>query len=621
MANSSTTRKTHEEFSSNGIEAHPSKKEALLVEVAWEVANQVGGIYTVIRSKVPSMLKNWGERYLLIGPSVHPSVNTVFEDLEPGDDAYGRAVLAMREQGFEVRYGEWLTTGRPKAVLFNPWSVYDRLGEIKYLLWEHHHISIDDSDDLINQVVAFGWLVKVFLANLAKPEVTKKPIIAHIHEWMAATAIPEIRRDQLPIHTVFTTHATMMGRYLAMNDPQFYDHLPFYDWEAEAKKYNIEVKVRIERAAAHGAHIFTTVSEVTSWECEHLLGRKPEFVLPNGLSVDRYQVDHEIQNQHQVSKEKINRFVMGHFFQSYFFDLDNTLYFFTSGRYEYKNKGYDLTLEALARLNWRMKQHNIDKTVVMFFITKKPYSSINPVVMESRAKLNTIRETTEILQNKVGEKLFNHLYSRKENDIPNLNDFVDDELEIKLKRTLQAWKTNELPYVITHNLYDDGEDDILGFLRSSNLLNQKEDKVKVVYHPDFVSAASPLFRMDYEDLVRGCHLGVFPSYYEPWGYTPLECMVSGVPAITSDLAGFGSYMRDDIPDFEDVGMGLVQRRYKSFDESANELADQLFAFVKSTRTERIAQRYRLADASENFDWKVLTRHYEAAYDEVLAAKI
>lgn len=470
-------------------------------------------------------------------------------------------------------------------------------------------------------MVAFGWLVKVFLANLSKPEVTDKPIIAHIHEWMAATAIPEIRRDQLPIHTVFTTHATMMGRYLAMNDPQFYDHLPFYDWEAEARKYNIEVKVRIERAAAHGAHIFTTVSEVTSWECEHLLGRKPEFVLPNGLSVDRYQVDHEIQNQHQLSKEKINRFVMGHFFQSYFFDLDNTLYFFTSGRYEYKNKGYDLTLEALARLNWRMKQHNIDKTVVMFFITKKPYSSINPVVMESRAKLNTIRETTQILQNKVGEKLFNHLYSRKENDIPNLNDFVDDELEIKLKRTLQTWKTDALPYVITHNLYDDGEDDILGFLRSSNLLNQQEDKVKVVYHPDFVSAASPLFRMDYEDLVRGCHLGVFPSYYEPWGYTPLECMVSGVPAITSDLAGFGSYMRDDIPDFEEVGMGLVERRNKSFDESANELTDQLFAFVKSSRTERIAQRYRLADASENFDWKVLTRHYEAAYDEVLAAKI
>lgn len=621
MIKDGTSENIPADINMNGTTEHSRKDQSLLVEVAWEVANQVGGIYTVIRSKVPPMLENWGDRYLLIGPSVHPNVNTIFEDLEPGDDAYGKAVRAMREMGFEVRYGEWLTKGRPKVVLFNPWSVYDRLGEIKYLLWEHHHISIQEEDDLINQTVAFGWLVKVFLSKLAEPEINQQPVIAHIHEWMAATAIPEIRRDQLPIHTIFTTHATMMGRYLAMNDPMFYDHLPFYDWEAEAKKYNIEVKVRIERAAAHGAHVFTTVSEVTAWECEHLIGRKPELVLPNGLNVDRFQVDHEIQNQHQVSKERIHRFVMGHFFQSYFFDLDNTLYFFTSGRYEYKNKGYDLTLEALARLNWRMKQHDIDKTVVMFFITKKPYQSINPKVLEARATLNTIRHTTDAIRDQLGESLFSHLYASPESGMPDLNQFVADELRLKLRRTLQSWKTNDLPYIITHNIYNDGEDDILNFLRSANLLNHESDKVKVVYHPDFVSATSPLFRMDYEDLVRGCHLGVFPSYYEPWGYTPLECMVSGVPAITSDLAGFGAYMKEAIPDHEEVGMGLVERRQKSFDEAANQLADQLFAFVKSSRTERIAQRYRLADASENFDWKVLTKHYEAAYDLVLEANL
>lgn len=621
MIPNGTTDKIPTTTNMSGIIEDNKKDQSLLVEVAWEVANQVGGIYTVIRSKVPPVLQNWGERYLLIGPSVHPNVNTIFEDLEPEDDAYGRAVRAMREEGFEVRYGEWLTKGRPKVVLFNPWSVYHRLGEIKYLLWEHHHISIHDEDDLINQTVAFGWLVKMFLAKLTEPEINERPVIAHIHEWMAATAIPEIRRDHLPIHTIFTTHATMMGRYLAMNDPMFYDHLPFYDWEAEARKYNIEVKVRIERAAAHGAHVFTTVSEVTAWECEHLIGRKPELVLPNGLNVDRFQVDHEIQNQHQRSKEKIHRFVMGHFFQSYFFDLENTLYFFTSGRYEYKNKGYDLTLEALARLNWRMKQHDIDKTVVMFFITKKPYQSINPKVMEARATLNTIRQTTDALRDQLGESLFSHLYSSSETAFPDLNQFVADELRLKLRRTVQSWKTDELPYVITHNIYNDGEDDILNFLRSSNLLNHESDKVKVVYHPDFISATSPLFRMDYEDLVRGCHLGVFPSYYEPWGYTPLECMVSGVPAITSDLAGFGAYMHGAIPDHEDMGMGLIERRFKSFDEAANQLADQLFAFVKSTRTERIAQRYRLADASENFDWKVLTLHYEKAYDRVLEANL
>ncbi|MDP5172856.1 MAG: glycosyltransferase [Bacteroidia bacterium] len=604
----------------NGLEVHPDKKNALLVEVAWEVANQVGGIYTVIRSKVPSMKANWDDRYLLIGPSVHPNVNTIFEDLEPGDDEYGRAVVKMRSMGFEVRYGEWLTAGRPKVVLFNPWSVSDRLGEIKYLLWEHHHISIPSDDDLSSQVVAFGWLVKVFLTRLTEPDVNERPVIAHIHEWMAGTAIPEIRRDRLPIHTVFTTHATMLGRYLAMNDPMFNDHLPYYDWEAEARKFNIETRVKIERAAAHGAHIFTTVSDVTSFECECLIGRKPEMILPNGINVDRFQVDHEIQNQHQKNKDLIHQFITGHFFQSYFFDLDKTLYLFTSGRYEYRNKGYDLTLEALARLNWRLKQHNVDVTVVMFFVTKKPFQSINPQVMESRATLNTIRQTTEVIQKQFGDRLLTHMYSSESGRVPDeLSGFIDDNLKIKLRRTVQSWKTHQLPYIVTHNLWDDGTDEVLGFLRSANLLNHKSDKVKVVYHPDFISATSPLFRMDYDDFVRGCHLGVFPSYYEPWGYTPLECMVSGVPAITSDLAGFGDYMSGAIPDFEKIGLYLVNRRYKSFDESANQLADQLFDFVKKSRADRIAQRYQLADASERFDWKTLTNHYEAAYNEVLAA--
>lgn len=603
----------------NGQHGHSDKKNALLVEVAWEVANQVGGIYTVIRSKVPSMKAHWGDRYLLIGPSVHPNVNTVFEDLEPEDDAYGRAVRKMREMGFEVRYGEWLTSGRPRVVLFNPYSVYDRLGEIKYLLWEHHYISTQGGDDLTNQVVAFGWLIKVFLTRLAEPDVNQQPVIAHIHEWMAATAIPEIRRDNLPIRTIFTTHATMLGRYLAMNDPGFNDNLPFYNWEAEAKKFNIETRVKIERAAAHGAHVFTTVSDVTAYECLHLIGRKPEIILPNGLNVDRFQVDHEIQNQHQRAKDQIHTFVMGHFFQSYFFDLEKTLYFFTSGRYEYRNKGYDLTLEALARLNWRMKQHDLDTTVVMFFVTKKPYHSINPQVLEARATLNTIRQTTETIQRQVGDRLFHSLYSSDSGKFPQLTDFVDDNLKIKLRRTVQNWKTRNLPYVVTHNLYDDGTDEVLGFLRSANLLNHKSDKVKVVYHPDFISGTSPLWRMEYEEFVRGTHLGIFPSYYEPWGYTPLECMVSGVPSITSDLAGFGDYMAGAIPDHEDIGMYLVNRRYKSFDEAANQLADQLFSFVKKTRAERIGQRYRLADASENFDWKVLTDHYEKAYDLVLSA--
>jgi hypothetical protein len=176
---------------------------------------------------------------------------------------------------------------------------------------------------------------------------------------------------------VFTTHATLLGRYLAMNDPWFYDHLPFVDWAADAKRFNIEAPVKLERAAAHGAHVMTTVSQITASECEHLLGRKVDLTLPNGLNIERFVAMHEFQNMHREFKERIHHFVMGHFFSSYNFDLDRTLYFFTSGRYEYRNKGFDLTVEALAQLNYRLRATQSDRTVVVFFITKRPYRSIS----------------------------------------------------------------------------------------------------------------------------------------------------------------------------------------------------------------------------------------------------
>ncbi|MEZ4775502.1 MAG: glycosyltransferase [Bacteroidia bacterium] len=603
---------------SNG-QMNPTEPDAnaLLVEVSWEVANPVGGINAVIRSKVPTMMEKWGDRYLLIGPYINHNVMAVFEPMEPGDDPYGRAVTKMRNMGFQVHYGRWLTSGRPLTVLLPPYSVYDRLPEIKYLLWEHHDISTPGDDDLINSVVAFGWMVKVFMTRLSEPDVNTQPVVAQVHEWMAATSIPEIRRDKLPIHTVFTTHATMLGRYLAMNDPNFYDNLPFYDWAKEARHFNIETQVKFERAAAHGAHVFTTVSEVTAKECESLIGRRPEVVTPNGWRLSKYDISHEIQNVHQKNKDLIHEFVRGHFFQNYSFDLDKTMYFFTSGRYEYKNKGYDLTLEALARLNWRLKDAGVDTTVVMFFITKRDYTSINPRVLESRATLGKVRQTVEEIKQQLGDRLFDKTISNDYNRFPDLNDFVDDYWKINLRRSVQNWHSESLPPIVTHNLVDDANDEVLNFMRMANLLNYKEDRVKMVYHPDFISTTSPLFGMDYLDFVKGCHLGIFPSFYEPWGYTPMECMSFGVPAITSDMAGFGDYLVKTLDNPEKAGVYVVNRVNRSFDEAANQLADQLFAFAKMSRAKRISQRYKLVEAAEQFDWKNLAKFYEEAYQKAL----
>ena len=598
--------------------------DTLLVEAAWEVCNQVGGIYTVIRSKVPAAVQGWDQRYCLLGPYFPQQAQGEFEpfsddEMSRMDDSFAEAVRRMRAGGYDVSFGTWLVTGRPRVVLINPFQIYDQLAEIKTDLWQHHRIPVPDTDDLLHQVVAFGRLAKVFLQHLAAAT-TENPtpggpnrLLAHFHEWMTGVAIPDLRREQTPVQLVFTTHATLLGRYLAMNDADFYDHLMFVDWLREARHFNIEPAVTMERAAAHGAHVFTTVSELTVRECIYLLDRIPDAVLPNGLNIERFVAMHEFQNLHQLYKAKIQEFVMAHFFQSYSFNLDKTLYFFTSGRYEYHNKGFDLTLEALARLNHRLQESGLEGQIVMFFITKRPYTSINPQVLQSRAMLDEVRETCAAIEEQVGERLVIAAASNPDHRLPDLDSMVDDYWKLRYRRTLQSWKTSALPSVITHNLVDDAGDDILNFLRQSRLVNNQHDRVKIVYHPDFVSPASPLLGMEYGQFVRGCHLGVFPSYYEPWGYTPLECIARGVPAITSDLSGFGDYALQNVAEHEAKGIFVVHRQEKTFDQAAEELTNMLWQFVQLNRRERIQQRNSVESSAELFDWKNLRHHYDHAY--------
>lgn len=591
-------------------------QNTFLFEIAWEVCNQVGGIYTVIRSKVPSVIEQWGkENYFLIGPYFEDQAAAHFEPATDYNNEVGKAVLKMQERGFEVHYGQWIVSGRPSVVLFNPFSVFDKLPEIKHFMYQDYYISLPGHDELIDKVAAFGYQVKEFLRYLCTSGFCNKQIIAHFHEWMAGTPIPGLRKENLDIKIVFTTHATLLGRYLAMNDNNFYENLAFYNWEAEAKKFNVKAIVDIERASAHGAHVFSTVSEVTGRECTHLLGRTPDLILPNGLNIQRFEALHHVQNQHLEYKEKIHDFVRGHFFQSYSFDLDNTLYFFTSGRYEYHNKGYDLTLEALARLNWRMQQADMNITVVAFFITQRPFYTYNPNVLQSKAQIEDIRMVCEEIKEQVGRRLYQKITTASDPySFPDLGDMVDDYLRLKLRRNVQSWRTRLLPKIVTHTLVDDVKDEILNFLRVANLVNNRHDKVKVVYHPDFISSSNPLFKMDYSQFVRGCHFGIFPSLYEPWGYTPLECLASGLPSITSNLSGYGDYVSRNIIDNEKNGMYIIDRKTKNFNDAANSLTDVMMEVVKLNRRDRISLRYKCEEASLHFDWSNLLKHYIKAYN-------
>lgn len=599
---------------------NPTK--SLLVEVAWEVCNQVGGIYTVIRSKVPAIKEILGDNYCLIGPAIHPDRHAELDSLTDNNDIIGRTVARMRADGYEVFYGTWLVTGRPKVVLFNLIKELGRKTKNSKELYKNHEITEKPEDDLLSQVIAFGKMTELFFEYLALENAKEKlTLIGHFHEWMAGLPILGIKDKNIAVRTVFTTHATMLGRFLAMNDTNFYDHLSNYKWKEHAIHFGIVPIVEIERGCARDADSFTTVSDVTGKECEYLLGKKPDHILPNGLNIKRFVAFHEVQVRHQEFKEAINKFVLGHFFSSYSFDLDKTLYFFTSGRYEYHNKGYDLTLEALVRLNKMMKKADIDITVVMFLITKRASWSINPEVLESRAVMEELRQNTQAIKRQIGERLFMAAASSDTDyRLPDLNAMVDDYWRLRYRRTIQTWKSPSWPIIVTHNLHDPDNDDVLTFLRNNNLINSPNDKVKIVYHPDFISSTNPLFGIDYGDFVRGCHLGIFPSYYEPWGYTPLECIARGVPTITSDLSGFGDYVKQNLQTSFDQGVAVLNRDGRNFDKTADDLAKILFSFVKESRRSRITQRNKAEDLSETFDWHNLIKDYVKAYNFAINRK-
>jgi glycogen(starch) synthase len=589
------------------------KSNPILVEVAWEVCNQVGGIYTVIRSKAPAMMKNHSGNFCMVGPFVNKNIQAEIEPLNDVEDIFGQAAANLRKKGYDVMYAEWLITGKPRVVLLNPLIEEKALNVVKYLLWKNHGIATPTGNSLIDQVIAFAFLTKIFFDELIKLR-GDQPVVAHFHEWMASLPILDIDREKMPVKTVFTTHATQLGRHLAINSPLFYAHLPFFSWQEEAKKFGVITEASIEFGCAQKCTVFTTVSEVTARECKHLLLRKPDVILPNGLNIQRFEALHEFQNLHALYKENINEFVMGHFFQSYSFDLNKTLYFFTSGRYEYKNKGFDLTLEALVHLNEQLKEEKSDLTVVMFFVTKREFTSIRPEVLQSRAVMEEIRQVCSAIQKQVGKRFFIDSTLRQDQKLPDLNSFVDEYWALRYRRTIQTWKTKNLPQPVTHRLVNEEHDDIVKFITRRKLLNRPEDKVKIIYHPDFINSTNPLFGLDYSQFVRGCHLGIFPSYYEPWGYTPLECMASGVPAVTSDLSGFGDYLMKHMPDHEKGGMFVVERGKRTFDWSAKQLSAFLYKFLKQSRRDRIMQRNNVESYSSAFDWSTLIQQYEEAYD-------
>lgn len=613
--------------------ATSAPQDVVLFEISSEVCNQVGGIYQVIRSKAALLTARWPNRYWLIGPYVESKAAVEFEPSRP-PRWLERVINDLVPLGIRIHHGRWLVAGNPRVLLIErhvPWQEIDKL---KYEFWSEHGIESPGGDRLVDESIVFADSVRHLLTCMsgsagpqgsdddaegaiptpAQGGGSRRRIVAHFHEWLGGLAIPLLRKANLPIATVFTTHATLLGRYMASNEVGFYDRLWSIDQQAEAAKYNIKGIHGYERACAHGAHVFTTVSPITGEECGALLGRVPDLFTPNGLSIGLNNVGHEFQTMHATYKDAVHRFVRGYFFPSYSFDLDRTIYMFTSGRFEPRNKGFDLCMESLARLNAQLKEFDLGVTVVFFIVTQRATRTIDPEALRLRGVLNELDNVCSQIVQSVERKMAPLAAAGHRIGMDAL---VDPYWSVRYRRTQQAFKRHGLPPVVTHHVEHDSSDPVLNHIRALGLCNRQDDPVKVVYHPEFISPTSPLWGLEYDQFVRGVHLGVFPSAYEPWGYTPLECMAAGTPAITSDLAGFGGFVADRHPDHDTWGMTVLKRRGKDFHEAAADLTRWLLAYCRLDRRGRIAMRNAVESKSWDFDWTRLGTAYHRAHDLAL----
>ncbi|XP_023672546.1 glycogen [starch] synthase, liver [Paramormyrops kingsleyae] len=581
-------------------------EDLLLFEVAWEVTNKVGGIYTVIQTKAKITVDEWGDNYFMVGPYYEHNFKTQVEGCDPPNPAIKKAMDCLTNNGCQVHFGRWLIEGSPYVVLFDIGAAAWNLDRWKGELWDTCGISLPFHDREANDSLIFGSMVAWFFKELTDGFQDMPNVIAHFHEWQAGAGLVLCRSRKLPLATIFTTHATLLGRYLCAGNVDFYNNLDKFNIDKEAGERQIYHRYCLERAAVHCSHVFTTVSQITAVEADHMLHRKPDMVTPNGLNVKKFSAMHEFQNLHSINKAKIQEFVRGHFYGHLDFNLEKTLFFFIAGRYEFTNKGADIFLESLSRLNYLLRVHKNDVTVVVFFIMPAKTNNFNVESLKGQAVRKQLWDTAHQVKEKFGKRLYEALLK---GEIPDMNTILDRDDVTIMKRAIYATQRHGLPPVTTHNMLDDGSDPILSNVRRIGLFNCRTDRVKVVFHPEFLSSTSPLLPMDYEEFVRGCHLGVFPSYYEPWGYTPGECTVMGIPSVTTNLSGFGCFMEEHVTDPAAYGIYIVDRRFRSADESCNQLTQFMFGFCQQSRRQRIIQRNRTERLSDLLDWRYLGRFY------------
>lgn len=582
-----------------------------LFEVSWEVCNKVGGIFTVIKSKAHLINHAYGN-YFLIGPYFEQNAKLFLKPAR-APDAFKKVFDELAKENINCFFGKWATEGEPYTILVDFRNYIAAKNDIKKKYWDDWKIDSLKSGWDFEEPMVWAFCAGKLIEKISK-EIGKAKAVAHFHEWLAGLALLYIKKQNVKIATVFHTHATMLGRTISGAGQNLFAMLGNINPEEEAYKYGIQEKFQTEKACANSAEVFSTVSEITSIEAEKLLGRKPDVLLLNGIEHDSLPTFEETSFKHKINKEIVKEFLEYYFFPYYSFDLDNTLIYFIIGRYEFRNKGIDVFIKALARLNEMMKREKSEKTICAFLWIPAANRGLRRDVLENKNYYRHIKSSIEQDADDIKRSLVETVVSGRQLTLQGI--FSEEALQ-DFKRSSLLFKKGGNPPLVTHNLENEGNDIILNTLKASGLDNSEAQRVKMIYYPVYLDGNDGMLYLPYYDAITGCHLGVFPSVYEPWGYTPLECGSLGVAAVTSDLAGFGRFIKGKITKTDRKGIFVIDMMNRSEEQITADLVKVMHDYSLLNREERIENKYEAKQLAELADWKILINYYYEAHNLAL----
>lgn len=541
-------------------------KPDYIFESSWEVCNKVGGIYTVLSTRAKTLQDVLGDKLIFIGPDCWGEKKNPYFINDNNVLADWR--VQAESERLKVKIGRWNIPGKPIAILVDFSDYYCKKDEIYTELWNNYQVDSLHAYGDYDEASMFSYAAGLVVESIYKFRgLETKKVIYHGNEWMCGLGLLYIHNRIPKIGTVFTTHATSIGRSIAGNMKPLYDYLWAYNGDQMAEELNMQSKHSIEKQTAWNVDCFTTVSDITAIECKELLDKPVDFVLPNGFEDDFVPKGAKFTSKRKAARKTILR--MANCLTGSKFPED-TLIIGTSGRYEFRNKGIDVFIEAMNRLN---RDERLKKNVLAF--------------VEVPA---WVGEPREDLRNRI-----------------NSGEVYGTPLDCPM---------------ITHWLHNMSHDNVLDMMKYHDMWNRKDDKVKLIFIPCYLNGDDGIMNLPYYDVIIGKDLSVYPSYYEPWGYTPLESVAFKVPCITTDLAGFGLWANSLKGAYSEISDGVktVHRTDYNYSEVADVIKDTVSEYSSFSETQVKRARAAADKLSKKALWSEFIKYYWQAYDFALKNK-